>query len=327
MKAVVSTGTGALLDTELPDPTPGPRDLLVEVQAVGVNPLDTKLRQRPNPDGEPCVLGWDVAGTVRAVGPEVTLFAPGERVMYAGSVIRPGCNSALHLVDERLTGPAPPTFSPPQAASLPAAGITAWEMLFERFRLPREGDAGTLLVIGGAGGVGSMAVQLARALTRARIVATASREASREWCLELGAHHVIDHTGDLVAQMKDLGIRRVARIFCTTASDQHWKAMLSLAAPMGAIGLIDEGAALDARALRAKGLTLHYEAMFARAIFGLPDMVVQHRLLREIAILAADGQIRGIATEILPGLNAETLLRAHALVESGRSIGKVVVKV
>lgn len=326
MKAVVSTGTGALFDTELPDPLPGPRDLLVEVQAVGVNPLDAKLRQRPNPDDAPRVLGWDAAGVVRAVGAEVMLFEAGDRVMYAGSVTRPGCDSALHLVDERLVGPAPATFSAPQAASLPAASITAWEMLFERFRLPREGDAGTLLVIGGAGGVGSMAIQLARALTRARIVATASREASREWCLELGAHHVIDHTGDLVAQMKDLGIRRVARIFCTTASDAHWKAMLALAAPMGAIGLIDEGAALDARALRAKGLTLHYEAMFARAIFGLPDMVVQHRLLAEIARLAADGQLRGIATEILEPLDAATLVKAHRLVETGRMIGKVVVK-
>lgn len=331
MRAVVSPGglaveaPGALMDAELPEPVVGPRDLLVEVRAVGVNPLDAKLRGRANADGAARVLGWDAAGVVRAVGAEVTLFAPGDRVMYAGNVMRAGCNAELQAVDERLVGRAPSVFSFPQAAALPAAGITAWEMLFERFRLPTEGDAGSLLVIGGAGGVGSMAIQLARAMTRARVIATASREESREWCLGLGAHHVIDHGGDIPAQLKALGVRRVPRIFCTTASDQHWKAMLAAVAPMGAIGLIDEGAALDARALRPKGVSLHYEAMFARAIFELPDMVVQHRILNAIADLANEGRIRGIATEILAPMEAATLLRAHAMVESGRSLGKTVV--
>jgi zinc-binding alcohol dehydrogenase family protein len=247
--------------------------------------------------------------------------------MYAGSITRPGCNSTLHLVDERLAGRTPKTFSFPQAASLPAASITAWEMLFERFRLPREGEAGALLIIGGAGSVGSMAIQLARALTCGRVIATASRVASREWCLALGAHDVIDHAGDMLAALKALGLRRVPRIFCTTASDQHWKAMLALIAPMGAIGLIDDGAPLDARALRPKGISLHYEAMFARAIFSLPDMVVKHRLLNEVAGLAEEGRIRGIATDILRPFDAATLRKAHAQVETGHTLGKVVVEV
>lgn len=333
MRAVVSPGglpaedPGALVDVELPDPVPGPRDLLVAVGAIGVNPLDTRLRARANPEPGARVLGWDAAGVVRAVGAEVTLFAPGDAVMYAGSVTRPGCYSALHLVDERLAGRAPAGWSPAQSASLPAATITAGEMLLERMRLPREGDGGTLLVIGGAGGVGSMAIQLARALSRVRVIATASREASHDWCLELGAHAVIDHAGDLVAQMRALGIRRVGRIFCTTASDRHWPAMLALAAPMGALGLIDEGAALDARALRPKGLTLHYTAMFARPIFGLPDMIAHHRLLDEVADLAERGQVRGIATEILRPFDAATLRAAHQLVQTGQMVGKLVVAV
>jgi zinc-binding alcohol dehydrogenase family protein len=315
------------LDVELPDPVPGLRDLLVEVRAVGVNPLDTKLRARPNAAPGSRVLGWDASGVVVAVGAEVTLFEPGDAVMYAGSITRAGCNSARQVVDERLAGRKPATFSHAQAAALPAGAITAWEMLFERLRLARSGDAGALLVIGGAGGVGSMAIQLARALTRATVIATASREESREWCLGLGAHHVIDHTGDMAAQLKALGVARVPRIFCTTASDQHWKAMLSMVAPMGAIGLIDDGAPLDARALRPKGISLHYEAMFARAIFGLPDMVVQHHLLNEVGDLAADGRIRGIVTETLRPLSAATLRAAHAWLETGRAIGKVVVEV
>ncbi len=326
MKAILSPGAGgALIDSDVPEPGPGPRDLLVEIRAVGVNPLDLKLHGRA--ETEPRVLGWDAAGIVRAVGAEVILFVPGDRVMYAGSATRPGCHSALHLVDERLAGRMPASFGFPQAAGFPAAGLTAWEMLFERFRLPRQGDAGTLLVIGGAGGVGSMAIQLARALTRARVIATASREASREWCLGLGAHEVIDHSGDMVAQLKAIGLRRIPAIFCTTGSDQHWKAMLALAAPMGAIGLIDDGAPLDARALRPKGLSLHYEAMFARAIFALPDMAVQHHALNEIAGLAEEGRIRGIATEILRPLGAASLQQALASVATSRTLGKVVVEV
>lgn len=319
MKAILSDN--GLHDADLEDPVPGPRDLLVEIRAAGVNPLDLKMATTPGPR----ILGWDAAGIVKATGPEVTLFTPGDRVMYAGSVTRPGCNSDLHLVDERLAGRMPATFSFAQSAALPAAGITAWEMLFERLRLPREGDPGTLLIIGGAGGVGSMAIQLARALTRARIIATSSRDASRDWCLELGAHHVIDHSTDMPAQLKSLNIGRIPRIFCTTRSDQHFKAMLSLAAPMGAVGLIDDGPPLDARLLRPKGLTLHYEAMFARAIFALPDMIMQHRMLTEIAGLAEDGRIRGIATEILAPFDAATFARAHDMVATGRSIGKTVV--
>ncbi len=326
MRAVVSPGglpasdPAALLDVELAEPVPGPRDLLVAVRAVAVNPLETRLRGRANPDGAPRVLGWDAAGEVVAVGAEVSLFRPGDAVFYAGSILRAGANSALHCVDERLAGPKPASLGFAETAGLAAGGITAWEMLFERMALAD----GTLLVIGGAGGVGAMAVQLARARTAARVIATASRAESRDFCLAMGAHDVIDHSGDLVAQMKALGVRRVERIFCTTASDAHWPAMLALAAPMGQVGLIDEGAALDVRALRAKGLSLHYEAMFARSIFNLPDMIEQHRLLAAIAGLVDAGKLRSPLGTHFGEINAANLLRAHAAVESGRMVGKAV---
>lgn len=329
MRAVVSPGgraasdPGALLDVDLPDPVPGPRDLIVAVRAVAVNPLDTRLRGRPNPDGAPRILGWDAAGEVVAVGAEVTLFRPGDGVFYAGNIMRAGANAALHAVDERLVGHKPESLDFVATAGLAAGGLTAWEMLVERMQLA----SGTLLVIGGAGGVGAMAVQIARACSGARVVATAGRAESRAACLRLGAHDVIDHTGDMPAQLKALGIRRVERIFCTTASDQHWPAMLAMAAPMGSIGLIDEGAPLDARALRPKGLSLHYEAMFARAIFNLPDMDAQGRILGEIAARVDAGKIASpLGTHFGP-MRAETLLKAHMAVEDGHMVGKAVLSV
>jgi zinc-binding alcohol dehydrogenase family protein len=329
MKAVASPGglpssdPGALVEVEMADPVPGPRDLLVAVRAVAVNPLETRLRGRPNQEGGLRVLGWDAAGEVVAVGAGVTLFRPGERVFYAGSILRPGANSTLHCVDERLAGPMPVRLGFAETAGLAAGGITASEMLFDKMRL----DDGTLLVIGGAGGVGSMAVQLACARSTARVIATAGRAESRAHCLAMGAHDVIDHGGDMVAQLKELGVRRIERIFCTTASDVHWKAMLAIAAPMGAIGLIDEGAALDVRALRPKGLSVHYEAMFARAIFNLPDMIEQHRLLAGIAALVDAGRLRSPLGTHFGAMTPANLLRAHAAVESGGMIGKAVLEV
>ncbi|MBN8893001.1 MAG: hypothetical protein BGP12_10785 [Rhodospirillales bacterium 70-18] len=333
MKAVVYTHSRpvtdpeVLLDATLPDPEPGPHDLLVEVRAVSVNPVDTKVRKRADPVGEMRVLGWDAAGIVRARGAEVSRFHVGDAVYYAGSIARPGCNSELHVVDERIVGHKPATLSFAEAAALPLTAITAWEMLFDRLALPRQpAAAGTLLIIGGAGGVGSIAIQLARRLTAARVIATASRAETRDWCLRLGAHDVIDHSGDMPAQLTALGVAGVERIFCTNATDTHWKAMVRMLAPQGRIGLIDDPGPVDMRDLKPKSASLHWEAMFARSGFGTPDMVEQHNLLEAVAALVDSGQVRTTLAETYGRIDAANLARAHAAVESGRTRGKIVLE-
>lgn len=337
MKAVVYTHSRpvthpeVLLDAVLPDPEPGPHDLLVEIRAIAVNPVDAKQRKRADPVGEQRVLGYDAAGIVRARGPEVSRFHVGDAVYYAGSIARPGSNSELHLVDERIAGHKPATLSFAEAAALPLTSITAWEMLFDRLALPRQPDpAGTLLIIGGAGGVGSMAIQLARRLTSARIVATASRPETRDWCLALGAHHVIDHSGDMPAQLKALGIASasggVERIFCTNGTDTHWKAMIHMLAPQGRIGVIDDPGPIDVRELKPKSASLHWEAMFARPGFATPDMVEQHNLLEAVARLVDSGQLRTTLAEHYGRIDAANLTRAHAAIEGGKTRGKIVLE-
>jgi NADPH2:quinone reductase len=332
MKAVVAptpraiTEPDALRDVDLPEPVPGPHDLLVEVRAVSVNPVDTKVRRRAAADGGPRVLGWDAAGVVLACGGEVQGFSVGDAVFYAGSMARPGCDSERHVVDARIVGPKPASLSFAEAAALPLTAITAWEMLFDRLSLPTEGPAGTLLVIGGAGGVGSIAIQLARQRTGARIVATASRPETREWCLELGAHDVIDHSGDMPAQLKALGIKGVERIFCTQGTDQHWKAIVRALAPQGKVGVIDDPEAFDVRELKPKSASLHWEAMFARSGFGTPDMIEQHLLLAEVSAMVDAGRIRTTLAEVFGTINAANLTRAHAAIEAGRTRGKIVLE-
>lgn len=333
MKAVVYTHSrpvtdpDMLLDATLPDPVPGPHDLLVEVRAISVNPVDTKVRKRADPVGEMRVLGWDVAGVVRARGAEVARFHVGDAVYYAGSMARPGCNSELHVVDERIVGHKPASLSFAEAAALPLTAITAWEMLFDRLMLPRQPEgAGTVLIIGGAGGVGSIAIQLARQLTGARVIATASRAETRDWCLNLGAHEVIDHNGDMPAQLKALGIAGVERIFCTNGTDTHWKAMVRMLAPQGRIGVIDDPGPVDVRELKPKSASLHWEAMFARSGFGTADMVEQHNLLEAVAGLVDAGHVRTTLAENFGRIDADNLRRAHAAIESGKTRGKIVLE-
>jgi len=319
----------ALLDVELPDPVATGRDLLVEVRAVSVNPVDTKVRRRAGPDapGGVKVLGYDAAGVVRAAGPEATLFRPGDEVFYAGSIARQGTNAELHLVDERIVGPKPRRLDFAQAAALPLTAITAWEMLFDRLdvRRPVPGAAHALLLIGGAGGVGSIAVQLARRLTDLVVIATASRPETRAWVEELGAHHAVDHRGgDLAAQVRDLGLGAPAFVFSTTNTDEHLPAIVELIAPQGRIGLIDDPAALDALPLKRKSLSLHWEMMFARPLFRTADMAAQHALLAAVSRLVDEGTLRTTLAETLGPIRAENLRKAHALIESGRSRGKVV---
>lgn len=318
----------ALLDLDLPEPGPPKgRDLLVEVRAVSVNPVDAKVRKRSDPAGEPKVLGWDASGVVRAAGPDARLFRPGQEVYYAGDVGRPGTNAELHLVDERIVGPKPRSLTHAEAAALPPTAITAWEALFDRLRIARDpaptGEA--LLITGGAGGVGSVAIQLARRLTGMRVVATASRPETRAWCLDLGAHDVLDHARDLAPQAKALGAP-VTKVFSVTASDRHWDAICDLLAPFGAVCLIDDPEPVDARKLKWKCASLHWELMFARPLHGAADVEEQHRLLAEVSRLVDEGAIRTTVGERFGAINAANLRRAHAVVEAGTARGKIVLE-
>lgn len=318
----------ALEDLVLPDPAPAARDLLVRVKAVSVNPVDTKVRRNAAPEaGQAKVLGWDVAGTVEAVGSAVKNFKPGDRVYYAGSIIRPGANSELHVVDERIAAIAPRTLEDAQAAALPLTTITAWELLFDRLRMPRGGGAGqTLLITGGAGGVGSILIQLARQLTQLRVVATASRPQTREWCLALGAHAVIDHSKPLAAELQAAGIGEVDMVASLTQTQQHYMQIIESLKPQGHIAVIDDMPVLDAMPLKTKSLSLHWEMMFARSRFETPDMAQQGKLLAEVAGLVDEGLIRTTANASFGTINAANLRRAHALLESGKAQGKVVLE-
>jgi NADPH2:quinone reductase len=318
----------SLVDLTLPDPVAAGRDLLVRVHAISVNPVDTKVRRRPNPAGADRVLGYDATGVVEAAGPDCVLFRPGDAVFYAGDIGRPGSNAELQLVDERLVGPKPATLSFAEAAALPLTAITAWEMLFDRLgaRLGRPQAAGTLLVIGGAGGVGSIAIQLARRLTGLRVIATASRPETRDWCLSLGAHAVIDHAGDMAAQLRAIGAAQVELVFSITGTDRHWPTIADIVAPQGRIGLIDDPEPIDVRMLKRKAASLHWESMFTRSTFATADMVEQHRLLAEVSALVDGGMLRTTMGEHFGHIDAAQLRRAHALIETGRMRGKVVLE-
>ena len=332
MKAVIYNESvsldspNALTDTTLPDPEPSGHDLLVDVHSVSVNPVDTKIRGGVlPPPAAPKVLGWDASGVVRAVGEKVTLFKPGDRVMYAGSLLRPGTNSELHLVDERIVGPMPTSLSFEEAAALPLTSITAWELLFDRLQVP-EGKAptGILLVIGGAGGVGSILIQLARQLTGLTVVATASRPETREWVRELGAHHVIDHTRPMPEQLRDLGFDEVAYVASLTHTDKHLADIAEMLAPQGKLGLIDDPVSLDVPILKPKSISMHWELMYTRSMYQTPDMIEQHNILVRVAGLVDAGVLRTTLADQFGTINATNLRRAHALIESGKARGKIV---
>lgn len=317
----------ALVDLELPAPTPGPRDLLVRVRAVSVNPVDTKVRRSAVPaDGEARVLGWDAAGVVEAIGPEVSLFQVGDEVFYAGDITRPGSNAELHAVDERIAGHKPRTLDWAQAAALPLTAITAWELLFERLGVGRAGGpAGeSLLVINGAGGVGSILIQLARQLTALTVIATASRPETVAWVKDMGAHHVIDHKKDLRQELANIGIAEVELVAALTASDHYLPLFPEIVAPQGRIVLIDDPDSFDIVPLKRKSITVAWELMFTRSMFRTADMIRQHELLEEVSSLVDAGQLRTTLTRSISPIDAANLRQAHAALESGRSIGKTV---
>jgi zinc-binding alcohol dehydrogenase family protein len=319
----------SLLDVELPTPVAAGRDILVKVEAISVNPVDTKVRQRIDPKGVDKVLGWDAVGTVAAVGPEVRRFKVGDAVWYAGDRDRAGANAEYHLVDERIVGRKPSTLGAAEAAAMPLTTITAWELIFDRLGIPHgtQGKPATLLVVGAAGGVGSMAVQLARRMTGLTIIGTASRPETRAWVEAMGAHHVVDHSKPLDAEVLAVAPEGVDYVLSLTKTEQHFAAFPKLMKPQGKLGLIDDPAELiDIRLLKAKSLSLHWESMFTRSGFKTDDMGEQGHLLDEVANLVDAGVIRSTMREHLGTINAANVRRAHQILESGTAIGKLVLE-
>ena len=317
----------ALVDIDLPKPEPQGRDVLVQVQAVSVNPVDTKIRKRTGAGPEPWkVLGWDAAGIVSATGAEASLFKVGDAVFYAGAVGRQGTNSEYHVVDERIVGRKPESLDWAESAALPLTSITAWEMLFDRLDVGKSvpGAASAIVIVGGAGGVGSIAVQLARKLTSLTVIATASRPETRDWVQHLGAHHVIDHSKPLAPQVKILRLGQPGIVFSTTSTDLHLADIAELIAPQGRFGLIDDPATFDIALFKRKSVSVHWEFMFTRSAFETPDMAEQGALLNRISKLVDDGVLQTTLAEDFGAINSRNLKRAHALIESGRAKGKIV---
>ena len=319
--------SNALVAIDLPQPVARDRELLIEIQAVSVNPADAKLRQilPPLDDGHH-VLGFDAVGRVVSTGQGVAEFKVGDIVWYAGVLGRQGSNAEMQIVDERIASKAPTNVSTEDAAALPLTSITAWEILFDRFGLTHRGGEGqTLLIVGGAGGVGSILIQLARQLTNLTIVATASRPKTRKWVKEMGAHHVIDHSVDLKAQLekKKLSVDLIAGL---TATETHFSAYADIIEPQGKLVLIDDPdpKTIDISLLKMKSVALVWEFMFTRPMFGTPDMHKQGIYLGQTAAMIEDGTLKSTATKNLGPLSVETLRNAHSIAESGKAIGKTV---
>lgn len=325
--------SASLIDIELPQPTASGHDLLVKVKSIAVNPVDFKIRQNVAPQGDGYkVIGWDAVGEVVAVGELVGNFKPGDMVFYAGDLNRQGSNAEYQLVDERIVGNKPKSLSESEAAALPLTAITAWELLFERLAIKPLHSASTnqssdvLLITGAAGGVGSILVQLASALTGATVIGTASRVDSRKWVKSLGADYVVDHTKPLPAQIEQLNIGQVTHVASLTHTDSYLDSYVELLAPMGKLALIDDPQSLDISKLKLKSISLHWEFMFTRSMFKTSDMSKQHELLNKVADLIDQGVIRTTVGKNLGLINAENLRAAHEELESGKSIGKIVLQ-
>ena len=334
MKAVALThylpvnDPNAFLDVELPKPEATGRDLLVSVQAVSINPVDTKVRAPKDIVEEtPRVLGWDASGIVEAVGPDVTLFKPGDEVYYAGDLTRSGSNAEFQLVDERIVGIKPKSLSFAEAAALPLTTITAYEAFFDRLGIDRDGaDKGqSVLIIGAGGGVGSIGIQLAKAAGLV-VIATASRPETTSWVKELGADHVVNHRQPMVEQVRNLGVQYVDHIAIFNDM-RHWDTAVELIRPEGGIVSIDNtDMPMPMDGMKTKSASLHWEFMFARAMFETPDMIEQHKLLSYVANEIDAGRIRTTLDQVLSPINAENILAAHALIETGTAKGKIVVE-
>ncbi|PXV56881.1 zinc-binding alcohol dehydrogenase family protein [Dyella jiangningensis] len=333
MKAIVYAQAGlpiddaaSLYEADAPRPTPRSRDLIVKIEAISVNPVDTKVRASAQPPGER-ILGWDAAGVVAQKGDDASLFEVGDRVWFAGDITRPGTYAEFTAVDERIVGHAPKTLSSAQAAALPLTTITAWELLFDRLAIPEgRGQGQTLLVVGAAGGVGSILVQLARQLTGVTIIGTASRAETKDWIHHLGAHHVVDHSQPLEPQLRALGVPQVDHVISLTHTDSHYSQLVDVLRPQGQFALIDDPVHLDPSLLKRKSISLHWEFMFTRSMYQTPDMVKQHDLLTRVAELIDHGTIKTTIGQHFGAINAENIRRAHALVESHKAVGKLVLE-
>ncbi len=324
----------ALQDITLDKPTATGHDILVEVKAISVNPVDYKIRQsRPAPEGEYAVIGWDAAGIVTAVGDEVSLFSVGDKVYYAGDLTRSGSNAEYQLVDERIVGLMPKSLSFAEAAALPLTTITAWEMLFERLQIPvSDSSSGenandvSVLVIGAAGGVGSILTQLLKTRTSATIIGTASRDESVQWLKDLGADHIINHRNPLFDELQKTGITEVDYAISLNNTDEHYAEIIKCLKPQGKLGLIDDPESLDAKALKTKCLSLHWEFMFTRSMFHTPDMIEQHRLLTDVANMIDEGEIKTTVAHNLGTITAEHVRSAHQMLENQQAHGKIVLE-
>jgi len=315
---------------DIPRPAPRGRDLLVEVRAVSVNPVDYKVASGGGPGGSPGadaikVVGYDAAGVVAETGPDATLFKPGDEVFYAGSIDRPGSDAEFHLVDERIVGRKPRTLDFPAASALPLTSITAWEAMFDRLDVskPVPGAARSILILGGAGGVGSIAIQLARQLTDLTIVATASRPETVQWAKDMGAHHVVNHRHELSPQIAALGLGPPSFVFATVPAGAAFPDLAELIAPQGRIALIN-GEQADLFVFRQKSVSIHFELMFTRPLFQTADIEAQHRLLNEVADLVDSGRVRSTMRENLGRIDAANLMRAMRFLKTGGAIGKIV---
>jgi len=333
LKSLDITDQDSLVDIELPTPTAKGRDLLVKVEAISVNPVDTKIRANVPAEGDDYkVLGWDAVGEVIEAGEQAQFYSKGDKVWYAGDLTRPGTNSEYHLVDERIVGRKPETLSNAEAAALPLTAITAWEMLFDRLglekvRQPNKTGQEKILIIGAAGGVGSIMVQLAAQLTDAVVIGTASRPESQQWVKALGADYVIDHRKPLSSELKRLGIDNVTHVASLNATDQHFDEIVESLAPQGKLGLIDDPQLpIDIKLMKAKSISLHWEFMYTRSMFNTLDIEKQRELLNAVAELIDSGCIKTTLGEHYGLINADNLKRAHANLESGKAIGKIVLE-
>ncbi|KTC74703.1 zinc binding dehydrogenase [Legionella birminghamensis] len=329
MKAIgyKQAGTADVLeDIDLPLPVMLAHDLLVEVQAIAVNPIDCKQRLNIQPEtGSYKVLGWDAVGIVKDIGKDVSLFKKGDMVWYAGDLTRPGSNAEFHLVDERIAALKPQSLSNAEAAALPLTTLTAWELLFDRLQIDKE-DTGILLITGAAGGVGSILVQLARQLTSLRIIGTASRPESERWIKENGADLVISHQNPLHEQLLKSGIEAVDYVISLTHTDQHAVELVKCLKPQGKFALIDNPLSLDIKLFKLKSISIHWEMMYTRSMFKTPDMIKQHEILSQVAQMVDSGKIKTTLNENLGLINAANLQQAHRLIESGKSLGKIVLE-
>ena len=308
-------------------PAPQGHDLLVSIKAISINPVDTKIRARTTEaKDKPVILGWDAAGIVEAVGESVSLFKPGDKVFYAGDVTRPGSYASHQLVDERIVGHMPNTFSYEQAAALPLTSITAWEALFDRLKIDPNKDAGkSILIIGAAGGLGSIAIQLAKQVAGLTVLATASRAESIAWCKKMGADHVLNHQADLLTEIQQAGLKQADYIFCLYDTDKYFDQMAELIAPQGGIcAVVDTKQPHNLSVLKSKSVSFCWEFMFTRAMFQTADMIEQHALLNNISSLVDEGKLKTTLNKTLSTLDPVTLVQAHRLLETGQSIGKLV---